>query len=183
MKYLPFEKYTIVTSLSVDEAKKRLLNNLEPDRTPQFIPNNVTKPYSGRICLDEFTIRRVIRYRNSFLPEIKGRFVSDMGHTEIHINMRPAVFVLVFMGIWMSGISLACIGIFASMRSPRNRPFSPADLVPFGMLLFGTKRGGDFPGPANERERLFRAQKNRRGYRRSYKIRDRKFTWPRLIGS
>jgi hypothetical protein len=136
MKYLPFEKYTISTSLSVEEAKRRLLDNLEPSRNLQYI-GNATKPYSGRIGIEEFTISRVIRYRNSFLPDIKGRFVNEMGHTEIHIVMRPTIVVLAFMGVWMSGILIACVASLVSLLAPSGGPFSPMELIPFGMLLFG----------------------------------------------
>jgi hypothetical protein len=138
VKYLPFENYTISTTLSIEQAKQRLSDSLEPDRSPDYIMHHKTKPFTGRISMDEFSINRVIMYRNSFLPDVKGRFVDEMGHTEIRIVMRPSVFVLAFMGIWMSGALIACVAAFGSLIDNSGaRPFSPFQLAPFGMVLFG----------------------------------------------
>jgi hypothetical protein len=85
-----------------------------------------------------FNISRVIRYKNSFLPVVKARFLDEMGHAEIKITMRPTPFVLAFMGIWTGGVSLGCIAAVSNLLDKsRAAPFAPVELVPFAMLLFG----------------------------------------------
>ena len=137
MKYLPFEKYTLSILISPEEAKRRLLDNLEPERNVLYIMKNSTKPYTGTISADGFAISRIIRYRNSFLPVIKGRFMNDKNRTTVLITMRPPIFVLIFMSIWTSGVLLACVATLAVLIDPGKNKFSPAELIPFGMLLFG----------------------------------------------
>ena len=145
MKYLPFDKYTITTDLSIPEAQQHLLDQLEPARNAAYIMKNKTKPYTGTLSADGFTIQRIIRYRNSFLPVIKGRFSNPFGKTTIEIRMRPNTIVLIFMSFWMGVVGAVCIGILIAAITgnlDRNSPagssgsFLPG-LIPFGMLLFG----------------------------------------------
>jgi len=48
-----------------------------------------------------FQINRVIRYRNSFLPQIKGYFIDKNSHREIHIKMKLQSFVIVSLIFWI----------------------------------------------------------------------------------
>jgi len=145
MKYLPFDRYTITTALSIPEAQQRLLDQLEPARNAAYVMKNKTKPFTGTIDADGFNIERVIRYRNSFLPVIKGRFSNAFGKTTIEIRMRPNLVALIFMSFWMTVVGAVCIGILIAAitgnldrNSPAGSPgsFLPG-LIPFGMLLFG----------------------------------------------
>jgi hypothetical protein len=47
MKYLPFEKYSISTPLSIEQAKQPLVDNLEPERNPTYVMHHTTKPFTG----------------------------------------------------------------------------------------------------------------------------------------
>jgi hypothetical protein len=73
-------------------------------------------PYEGTVSETGFKISRIIHYRNSFLPVIRGRFEPQVdGTTAIHIHMGVHTFVIAFLGFWCSiwfGISipLALIG-------------------------------------------------------------------------
>lgn len=138
MKGLPFENYTITTTLSIAEARQRLLDNLEPERNAAYILKNETRPYQGTMTEGEFTISRIIRYWNSFLPRITGRFYMDNGQTHIRIRMRPVNFVLVFLAFWLGvmGIMSIALPISALTEAPR-RPFGPINFAPLGLFLFG----------------------------------------------
>ena|ERR1700678_2369013 len=138
MILLPFEKYTLSTTLSIQAARQRLLDNLEPPRDFAYIMRNKTRPYTGRIGSQDFDISRVIRYRNSFLPVIRGRFSDQLDHTETYITMRPNPLVVALMSIWTAGVSIACVATVRDllMRSS-EKPFAPVEMLSFGMLLGG----------------------------------------------
>jgi hypothetical protein len=143
MKYLPFENYTLVSRLSVEEARRRLYEQLEPGRSFgfRFLGKKTTKPYEGDIEYDNFYINRIIRYRNSFLPMITGHFVPTGSRIFIKIKMRPAIWVLVFMCFWMGVVGLVCLfmifGAFKEWPKSNGKGFSPMVFIPFIMFLFG----------------------------------------------
>lgn len=142
-KYLPIENYVLTTKLSPQEVHNRIAANIEPKAGIRLslIPRNASKPYEGQIYNNQFTINRIIDYKNSFLPIIKGSISTYLGQTQIAITMKPYTFVLIFMGVWMGGIMIACLGISIAVATKANGFFdnklSFLIFVPFIMLLFG----------------------------------------------
>ncbi len=142
-KYLPFENYILSTKLSATEIYKRLSNNIEPKRTFRFSPfnRNSTKPYEGEIYENTFSMSRIINYRNSFLPIIRGDISIFAGQTQINIKMRPVTFALIFISFWLGVVGLICVGMLLSgllqIRQLVKTGFSPMLLIPFGMFIFG----------------------------------------------
>ncbi len=110
-KFLPYERLKIGTSLSCQEALQRLENVVEPRRF-RFLRIGV-KPYQGKIEGLRFEVSRIIGYRNSFLPMIKGEIQTGTHDCSICISMRPHVFVLVFMLHWLGGVGLIFLGALA----------------------------------------------------------------------
>ena len=142
-KYLPFENYILTSYLPAYEIEKRIAANIEPKSTSIFsgFNRNSTKPYEGQLVDKNFTISRIISYRNSFLPIIKGNISTYLGETQIRIKMRPATFVLVFMSLWLGIVGLVCIGIIfiglLSFEALLQNGFSLLLLIPFAMFIFG----------------------------------------------
>ena len=112
MKYpfLPFESYTLATRLSTDEVRERILSFTEP---PKFFRFDNEKPYQGEIDGENFRVRRIIRYRNSYLPVIKGRIIPGVGETNVSIVMRPTIYALVMTGIGL-GIVIPALVYFTN---------------------------------------------------------------------
>jgi hypothetical protein len=142
-KYLPVEDYVLTTKLSPQEVHNRIAANIEPRAGIRLslLPRHTSKPYEGQIYNNQFTISRIIHYRNSFLPIIKGTISSYLSQTQIAITMKPHSFVLVFMLVWMGFVGLACVGILIALAIKGNRlfggGFSPFAFIPFVMLVFG----------------------------------------------
>lgn len=97
------------------------------------------KPYQGSVGMDGFFISRIISYRNSFLPEIRGEVSHEVVHTAVRINMQLALFVRIFMALWFGAVVVGlvlCVGaIINGVRA--GSKFEPQLLVPFPMLVFG----------------------------------------------
>lgn len=142
-KYLPIENYVLTTQLSPQEVHNLIAANIEPKAGVRltFLPRRNSKPYEGQIYNNQFTISRIINYRNSFLPIVKGTISTYLNQTHIAITMKPHTFVLVFMGVWMGIVAFACIGVALTAAVKGNdffgKGFSFLLLVPFAMLVFG----------------------------------------------
>jgi hypothetical protein len=144
MKFLPTENITYKTRLNEVEVIRRLSEIIEPEKTFRFgvFSSGPTKPYEGRINGQTFNMKRIIWYRNSFLPRINGTIEKEYDGTAIKIKMRLHVFVTVFLFVWCGGIGFACISILTQTFG--NSELNPVDFIPFGMLLFayGLTMGG-----------------------------------------
>lgn len=140
-KYLPVENYILETDLSPEEITKRLTEKTTHQKSwYDWRAMKGGKPYYGVIQENVFTINRVIGYRNSFLPLIKGEVSRLSGRTQVHIRMRLSRFVQIFMFFWLGCTAL--VGgfiVLAAISGIANykKGYSFFALVPFAMLFFG----------------------------------------------
>lgn len=142
MKYLPFEKFVLTTQLSVDEVQQRLNEKVEHKQNPWLSRAPKTnKPYTGEITSETFRMYRIINYRNSFLPQISGRYIKNYNGTQIQIKMQLHTGVKIFMAIWFGLLGVVCIVILAVMlatiKELFKEGFSPPVLIPFVMFAGG----------------------------------------------
>jgi len=93
---IPFEQYTLSTSMPVEQVCQRMLDHLEPKRSWSYTRSHETKPFQGKVSEAGFKIQQIIRYRNSFAPTIIGRYTTDKDRTFVHIRVRMPIVTLVF---------------------------------------------------------------------------------------
>jgi hypothetical protein len=136
MKFLPTENITYKTKLKEEEIFGRLSDLIEPEKTFRFgiFSSDSSKSYEGQINGQTFDIKRIIGYRNSFLPRINGIIERDFDGMTIKVKMRLHIFVIVFLCIWCGGVGLGCIAFLTQALG--SSEFNPATLIPFGMLIF-----------------------------------------------
>jgi hypothetical protein len=85
-------------------------------------------PFIGTVDGDHFSLYRDIRYRNSFLPRIRGRVSSAPAGTNIDVIMYLHPLVLLFMLFWLSGMGF---GVISTLHHPKGAtPSSPSDCSP-----------------------------------------------------
>jgi len=137
MNLLPYENLTFRTKLKEDEIIKRLIKLTEPKRALRFgiFTKSSTKLYEGEIYAKHFHITRIIRYRNSFLPEINGVIQANIYETQINIKMRLSNFAIVFMSFWC--LITMLISIIALISAIKYDLAKTGVLIPLGMLIFG----------------------------------------------
>jgi len=114
MTFLPFENITYKTKLGEDEVLRRLHDLTVPTDKLRFqlSGQNASKPYSGDINGGQFTIKRIIKYVNSWLPVIHGTVTRDTGGTIINVKMKLSTWVTVLSFIWIAFMS---VGSFLSL--------------------------------------------------------------------
>jgi hypothetical protein len=99
-------------------------------------------PFIGSVEGSTFHLRRDIRYRNSFLPQVRGRVEAMVGGSRIFVTMHLHPVVGVFMLIWLGGVGFGALAVLASAHVGAG-----PTLIPFGMLVFGIALtlGGFYP--------------------------------------
>lgn len=133
MKLLPYESYEIHTALTLEEAFTLLQSDVEPKKWLRFSRRH--KTFEGEVSWQGFKITRIIHYRNSFLPIIRGRFKQGELGLNVNVRMHLHPFVIAFMCFWLGGVGLGICMMGEGIVSGQT-DFSPFLLVPFGMLLF-----------------------------------------------
>ena len=139
MKFLPYEHLKIRTRLSTDEAQKRLADIIEAKRFFRWFESN-HKPYQGIIEGSHFEVSRIIHYRNSFLPNIKGEIQPDMRGCSIDIRMYPHGIVIAVMILWLGSVGfffLSMLGSFVFSAAQSHSGDLSILLIPAVMFAFG----------------------------------------------
>ena len=136
MKYLPAENIVYKTKLKEREVINRLSNYIDEEKLIRFglFGSSISKAYEGEISKESFDIKRIIGYRNSFLPRINGIIEKDFDGTVIKVKMRLHILVVVFLCIWCGGVGLAFFSFLYVSLNSNN--LEGTALIPFGMLIF-----------------------------------------------
>lgn len=138
MKLLPREELTYQTNQSGKTVLQQLADLVEPPKAFRihffWQKKKAHKPYQGKIEGNQFEISRIISYRNSFLPQIKGIITHKGKQTQIDIRMELNPFVKVFAIAWCVGIALFFGSILFYAISNGN--FTPIILIPLLLIIF-----------------------------------------------
>jgi hypothetical protein len=116
MKFLPFDSLLFRSPLSPEDSISQLEATVEPKkviRSSFFTGKKKTgKPFEGAIDHNTFNISRVIGYRNSFLPVVRGEVGSDHRGTTIRVTMKMHILVMIFLAVWLVAASTAFVAAF-----------------------------------------------------------------------
>ncbi len=129
MKLIPYNRFQIDTFLSAPEVLKRIQENTS-ERA--FFKPSSSSAFCGKVDETGFDLVGNIRYRNSFLPVMKGKVEANKDRTRVSVSMRLNLFVMCFMLFWLAVTGGAGIYILLSVDT-----FSLPLLIPLGMFLFG----------------------------------------------
>lgn len=99
MNILPHERFELRTSLSQDEILKR---------------KTVNTMYKGKAKDNTFEVQRIIDYRNSFLPSIKGVVQPAHKGSQILVTMKLHKLVIAFMAVWFAIVVVFAV-VFMTM--------------------------------------------------------------------
>lgn len=147
MKLWPSESFVVETSMSPEQAYAAFAEATEPVRFMRavdwFGERDRKILFQGTVTLHRFDIRRIVSYRNSFLPHATGTIQPCAIGSRVSIDLRLHPRILAFAGLWFGLVSLGCIGVVIAVLV--GVELFPQMLIPFGMLLFGScLSGGGF---------------------------------------
>lgn len=126
MNILPHEKFELRTSLSQDEILKRM---------------TVNTMYKGKARDNTFEVQRIIKYRNSFLPCIKGVVQPAHKGSQILVTMKLHKLVIAFMAVWFAMLAVFTVAFMTmiNIESTDNMHFIEYifKYMPFIMIFMG----------------------------------------------
>lgn len=93
------------------------------------------RPYQGELTGSTFNVARIIGYRNSFRPTVKGRVRPDGTGAVLEASLSLHPVVLGFMVFWLGSVLLAGLTGVTTLLSQGKNP--ALALFPTGMFLFG----------------------------------------------
>ena len=103
---MPFYHFHLDVPLPPDEVLRRFHGRIreEPTFSEQF--KNMwrgtgpdTNMFCGTVEGDKFSLHRNIYYRNSFLPDIKGRVFSFQSGSRVSVTMHMPTFTIIFLTV------------------------------------------------------------------------------------
>ena len=136
MKLLPYRKIVLQTSLTKDQCRETLRNNMVVGSPDSFVfsnPHNLN--LVGNISGDTFKVRRIIDGRN-LVPIAYGQFTNVSGGTEMLLKFRMDDYTLIITILWLSGILYISIAAATSVIS-NDGVSSGNACLPIGMFIVG----------------------------------------------
>ena len=145
MKLLPFHRFEINSPLDRQAALAAIAAHTEPEKWFRWRwPSSANDDrFEGQVSADGFHLRRIIGYRNSFLPVVDGVVHATGRSSRIEVRMRLFMFVIVFVALWTIGVGGSLFTAFW--------PLSVAMLVFMYALVMGA-----FWYEATKQERVLR---------------------------
>lgn len=131
------DDYQLQTLLDEKVVIQRIWEETTEEREIHFFFGKAKsqKMFEGKISGNSFQLRRIINYKNSFLPQINGTVQQDSSVTTISISSRLPLPVFVFLVVWTSFCSIgAIVGIISFLYSKET---DPGSFIPLGMVFFG----------------------------------------------
>jgi hypothetical protein len=122
---VPFQTWSFRCADPPDRALDRLRASVD-DR---WMPFGSMLPLRGSVGDRRFSVRKAIRYRNSFLPHLWGRVEAEGRGSRVTVVMSLHPLVGLFMVLWLSGVASAAIAMAAQGTE--------AAFVPLLMLVVG----------------------------------------------
>jgi hypothetical protein len=131
---IPYKSISINTSLTVDEAVHLVSAAIAPPRSFFQGWRKAGKEFEGTVSNSSFTISRAIRYRNSFLPFLYGKFVPSAQGVRVEVRMTMHPLVIAFTVLWFTVIASFLLLSIGGMLTTLK--IDEGILLPIGMLLF-----------------------------------------------
>lgn len=108
---LPFDKLVIESDLNIAEASATLYSKVDfrPSLELIFKKKVNGKEFQGNVNNYRFNIKRIISYRNSFLPIISGKIEKrayPIKGSQISVTMRMNCFVMIFSMFWIGALTI-----------------------------------------------------------------------------
>ncbi|WP_130287673.1 hypothetical protein [Aquimarina brevivitae] len=138
MKYLPVENITYHTDLNSNEVLHRLegiIESFNRNTKTEFYSHSNPKYYIGTIDDTSFSINRIVKFKNPFLPRIIGTIQPSLNKTQVTIKMKLHGGILLYVIFHCGAFGLVFLAVFAA--SILNGKYNPNMIHPLSFFLIG----------------------------------------------
>jgi hypothetical protein len=140
MPLLPYLKYEVISQKTPGEVQAALRTAVEPRRFLRFGAG--TRPFEGEVEDHTFDLQRIIGYRNSFLPRIRGTIDAIPEGSRISVTMKLHPFVLVFLMAWLGFAAVGCGALLISSLRGSGPAFGAVGPAVMFVLGWAMAAGG-----------------------------------------
>lgn len=136
MKLLPYERIKLQTQLTPAQIVQRFRDHVHPQIPLNLFNRKASQRsgYEGYLFRDHFTVKPIIHYRNSFLPDGRVDFRPSSTATDIIITVKLNPFATAFSILFVGFLTvLFVITLAAAVNEHR---FSWYIFIPVLMVAF-----------------------------------------------
>ncbi|MDQ2809687.1 MAG: SoxR reducing system RseC family protein [Chloroflexota bacterium] len=133
MRLVPYEQFTLSTSLSPQQFVARLNETVKSPTLGNIWEGGPL--YQGWVLPSRFEISPASYYRQEFLPIIRGRIQPTATGSSVAVELQMQGWVRIFLLFWVVPLLLLVIGTLCSNLGGRDSLGSL--LVGVALLLFG----------------------------------------------
>ncbi|WP_263770031.1 hypothetical protein [Propionivibrio soli] len=155
---MPFYRFQIDSPLATQAVLLRVRGLMrESPSILQAIKESFGKrpqggpPFIGTLDGTTFKMRRDIRYRNSFLPQVHGNVISAPAGSRILVRMNLHPLIAAFILFWLGAVGVGAVAAFMSESRSIQSVLIPAGMFMFGIVLTA---GGFYPEAVKARRLL-----------------------------
>ena len=131
---IPYKSISFNTMLTLEEAVQLVSEAIAPPRPLFQGLRKAGKEFEGTVSNSGFTMSRAIRYRNSFLPYLYGKFVPGAQGVRVEVRMTMHPLVIAFAALWFTLIGgFLRLSIGSTLTTLK---IDEGTLILIGMLLF-----------------------------------------------
>jgi len=128
MKLIPFEIYTVGSSIERDAFEELLTSSIEQVGMLNSLGFS-SKKLIGNRAGNKFVVRRPIKYQNSFLPVAHIEIHREKSGSRLVASLIPSLFTLSFTFIFIVFATVAAISFFSEEGGEIY------SLIPIGMSV------------------------------------------------
>ncbi len=137
---LPFDKLVIESDLDIVEASATLYDKVDFRSSFELIFKSKVngKEFQGKVNNYRFNIKRIINYKNSFLPVISGKIEKrtyPIKGSQISVMMRMNWLVMIFSLFWIGTLFLFICNQIVNLIY--GEEINKASLIPMFMFFLG----------------------------------------------
>jgi hypothetical protein len=142
VKWLPYHRITIVTTLTPDDVNRRLREEI--GAAHWFTPGRDEGEFSGEVGKEQFLLTRNLntetasyfqRNFNSFQAMITGRVRPHQNGSAVDVEMTMGCFPLAFLILWSA--PLLAVSAYLAYRVVLGEPPQIWSLLPLVLLMVG----------------------------------------------
>lgn len=133
---LPQDRFIIRTPVALPNVIASLDAHVEAPKAFRWSYQRNHAPYEGSVSESGFTMHRIPQGRNSFIPQIKGRFETPAGGTVVHISMKLHPFVMSFLVMWFLSFYSGALAIGLSGEVANSEALLILGLPLFVLFIF-----------------------------------------------
>jgi hypothetical protein len=156
MPFIPHHELRLQSTLSAAEAVRALAAQVAPPLPVlSFGFPFGSVPFEGTVTESGFELQRIIHYRNSFRPQIRGAIEPTPVGCSVSVTMALHPLVSGFAVVWLMGVCATALVLLASAW--QRLALSVETFMPIAMLsLFWLVVTASFRFEARKAEQLLR---------------------------